>query len=47
MAVYEFREKEEGGGEREREREREGGREKGQFVVPLVYTFFGCFLYVP
>ena len=30
-----------------REKEKKGQREKHQFVVPLIYTSIGCFLYVP
>ena len=30
-----------------REGERERGGEKHRLVVPLTYTFIGCFLYVP
>ena len=31
------------------ERERKGGREREnkQFVIPLIYAFLSCFLYVP
>ena len=39
------------GGEREKEggikRERWGERERERLVVPLIYAFIGCFLYVP
>ena len=33
--------------ERESEREREREREEHWFVVPLIYAFINCFLYVP
>ena len=36
---------EEGGGEGRGGESRE--RKKHQFVVPLIYAFIGCFLYVP